>query len=210
MGDLLFVTATGLDDRTDLVRLAELSSRFDVEWGILMSPGAQDLYNRFPSFATIDRALALGVRLSAHLCGRHAKQVMKGEFDRTSLPLDGFQRIQVNHLKPVPAMVAAVAGPGQSMIAQWRGAEAFPAHDEGISWLFDPSGGRGVAPSSWPVNPGPSAVGFAGGITPDTIGDVRVAASAGTSSDFWLDFEAGARTDDWFDLDLVERALIAV
>lgn len=210
MGKLLFVTATGLDDRTDLGRIADLSARFDVEWGILLSPGAQDIHNRFPSFATIERAQALGIRLAAHLCGRHAKQIMKGEFDRTSLPLDGFHRIQVNHLKPVPSMIAAIAGPGQSMIAQWRDPATFLDEDEGVSRLFDTSGGRGLAPVSWPTNPGDAIVGFAGGISPANIAAVRKATSAATQAGFWLDFEGGARTDDWFDLDLVEAALAAV
>lgn len=210
MGKLLFVTATGLDDRTDLGRIADLSARFDVEWGVLLSPGAQDIHNRFPSFSTIERVQGLGIRLAAHLCGQHAKQIMKGEFDRTSLPLDGFQRLQVNHLRPVPSMISAIAGPGQTMIAQWRDASAFPAEDEGVSWLFDKSGGRGIVPASWPTNPGDGVVGFAGGISPANILDVHRAASAAAPTGFWLDFEGGARTDDWFDLDLVEAALAAI
>jgi hypothetical protein len=208
-----FVTITGVDDRTDLGRLAALSARFPVEWAVLYSPEAQGVHQRFPSQPTIDRLFALqaqaGMRLAAHLCGRHAKAVMKGEFNRSTVELSPYGRIQVNHLKPKSDMLRDFAVPGQTVIAQWRGAEAFPIEETGHQWLYDPSGGRGVSPTSWPLNPTDQIRGYAGGLGLHNVAAVAHAVSQISPSGFWLDLETGARTDDWLDLDLVEQILAA-
>ena len=42
-----FITFSGIDDRTDLVRAKELSSRFPIEFGLLFSESNKD--SRYPS-----------------------------------------------------------------------------------------------------------------------------------------------------------------
>lgn len=209
-----FVTITGIDDRTDLGRIADLSARYPVEWAVLHSPPAQGVSQRFPSNSTIDRLFArqaqsgMEIRLAAHLCGRQAKAVMRGEFDRNSVELAPYARIQVNHVRPVSAALVDFAVPGQTVIAQWRDGESFPAEDLGHQWLYDPSGGRGTSPTSWPVNPTSEIRGYAGGIGLINVAAVVQAVSVSSPSGFWIDMETGARTDDWLDLDLVEAILM--
>lgn len=209
-----FMTITGVDDRTDLSRLADLSARFPVEWAVLYAPEAQGIHQRFPAQSTIDRLFALraqtGMRLAAHLCGRYAKAVMKGEFDRSTLELSPYGRIQVNHVQPDSAMLRDFAVPGQTIIAQWRGGEAFPIEEVGHQWLYDPSGGKGLAQTSWPLNPTESIQGYAGGIGLSNAATIAANVAPLSPSGFWLDLETGARTDDWLDLDLVERILSSV
>jgi phosphoribosylanthranilate isomerase len=67
------------------------------------------------------------------------------------------------------------------------------------SLLFDPSGGRGIEPFSWPVPPLGARMGYAGGIGPDNLLDV-LRAIGPVESPFWIDMESGVRTDDRFDL----------
>lgn len=209
-----FMTITGVDDRTDLARLADVSARFPVEWAVLYSPEAQGIHQRFPSQSTIDRLFALqaqvDMRLAAHLCGRHAKAVMKGEFDRSAAELSPYGRIQVNHLKPVSAMLRDFAVPGQTVIAQWRNGDYFLPDDVGHQWLYDPSGGKGLTPVAWPINPTSDIRGYAGGIGLHNAATVAATVAESSPSGFWLDLETGARTDDWLDLDLVERILSSV
>ncbi|RYD73538.1 MAG: phosphoribosylanthranilate isomerase, partial [Verrucomicrobiaceae bacterium] len=66
---------------------------------------------------------------------------------------------------------------------------------------YDPSGGRGVAPTRWPINQSPRIVGYAGGITPENCRAVLDQVGELSQQGFWLDMESGVRTDDWLDLD---------
>lgn len=207
----LFTTITGVDDATDLGRLAEMSARFPVEWAILHSPNGQGEHPRFPSFATIDRLFAVQartpIRLAAHLCGGHSKSVMRGEFDRSSLELAPYGRIQVNHLNPISERLREFAVPGQTVIAQWRDAGGFPMGDVGHDWLYDVSSGRGVPPMAWPVNATGRMQSYAGGIRLFNAAAIARAVTDISPAGFWLDLETGARTDDVLDLDVVERIL---
>jgi hypothetical protein len=209
-----FVTITGVDDRTDMDRLASISRRWPIEWAVLHWPQGQGVQPRFPSASTIDAlfdaAADCGARLAAHLCGAHAKAVMAGTLDRHALLLDAYDRVQVNHVRPDVEALRVLAGGHPAVIAQWRDPASFPAETSANLWLYDPSGGRGVAPSAWPVNPTSSPVGFAGGIRPDNVAAVVEAVRHLSPAGYWLDMETGVRTDDWLDLDLVERVLATV
>ncbi len=206
-----FVTITGVDDRTDPEALARLSERFPVEWAILLSPTARGVSHRFPSQETIDRIadvrMHAEMRLAAHLCGGHAKDVMKGVFDRNAIDLSLYGRIQVNHVKPDSKAIRDFSVPGQTVIAQWRDPKSFPTEEVGHQWLYDPSGGKGFSPESWPRNPAFDIRGYAGGIGPHNVVDVAAAVSPLSPSGFWLDMESAVRTDDWLDLRLVEIVL---
>ena len=72
----LFVTLTGADEATDIARMADLSARYPVEWGLLFAPVHQGA-GRFPSFDFVAKLIERGaMRFSAHLCGGHAREVV--------------------------------------------------------------------------------------------------------------------------------------
>lgn len=199
------VTITGIDARTDLARVQDLSNEYDVEWAVLFSPERQGHQNRFPALEDIEDFLHLvDSRKAAHLCGQHARVVMSG--CDPGVDLRGFQRVQVNHRDPDPDRVAAYAkGHGMQGIMQVRDLE-FPCV-RNVQMLFDRSGGAGRQPAGWPLHPG-WLVGYAGGISPETI--ETTLARIDSSGPCWLDMENGVRTDDWLDLDKVEAVLEAV
>src|SRR5689334_7654435 len=99
-----FVTFTGIDARTDIARVEDLSSRYPVEWGILFSRNNTGKANRYPSWDTVAKFLSsphLGATLkfSAHICGRYAHRIMEHtEFDQDlgSFIKGGFARTQIN------------------------------------------------------------------------------------------------------------------
>lgn len=195
-----FITFTGVDEFTDIADMVELSRAYPIEWGVLFSPKRQGS-GRYPPMFTIKRVAAeLEIRLSAHLCGADAREVIEhGESRHDTLLAHAFDRAQINtadpHLQP-------------SMIAQWgrrrelrailqcRG--PFPDVDV-VDVLFDASGGRGISPSDWPKGL-PGLCGYAGGLNPD-----NVAAAVDTISQraerYWIDMETGVRDEqDRFDL----------
>lgn len=205
-----FITFTGVDDRTDVAALTELSSRYPIEVGILFSPSRQGGDNRYPSIKTITKFVHDGPgRLSAHLCGAYSRAVMSRESPKIPVDLQLFNRVQVNHFSPDAHAIHEFAfRNATTAIAQCRGADQFPAHQM-VRWLYDASGGRGIEPTAWPPHPGGDRlVGYAGGIGPDNVLEViRAINSAGP---YWIDMESGVRTDDWFDLTKVEAVCKAV
>ena len=75
------------------------------------------------------------------------------------------------------------------------------------SILFDPSGGRGVFVSGWPMPPYEVPVGLAGGIGPDNIADL-LRQWTNPGPDAWIDLESKARDEnDRFDLGKVRETL---
>jgi len=203
-----FITFTGADDRTELDGMVALSRRYPIEWGILFNPTRQGLIPRFPGAEALSRFVSGGLRLSAHLCGGYSRAVMERRLGAEPFPVDlrAFARIQVNHSRPVPAMIEAVGRRWNARgIAQCRG-PAFP-EDASVDWLYDRSGGRGREPSHWPPYPGRLA-GFAGGIGADNV--VAVIAEIAATGPYWIDMESKVRTDDCFDLALCEQVCRAV
>jgi hypothetical protein len=94
----LFVTLTGADDTTDIARMADLSARYPVEWGLLFAPIHQGA-GRFPSFDFVAKLIERGaMRFSAHLCGGHAREaVARGACEALAGLLAGnFDRAQIN------------------------------------------------------------------------------------------------------------------
>jgi hypothetical protein len=209
-----FITFTGIDQYTDLERVASLSGRYPIEWAILYSRNRQGIENRYPTIETIEKVFAMkekaGLRLAAHLCGKYAQDVMTGSFDRSLPPLGAYDRIQVNHVNPDPAKLRAFAIPQQPVIAQWRDPESFPTEYQGIEWLYDPSGGRGIKPEGWPENRSDRPMGYAGGINPENAYRVNEEVGQKSPAGYWLDMETGIRTEDRLDLNLVERVCAAV
>lgn len=195
-----FITFTGCDNDTGLRLMEQLGKAYPIEWGVLLSPARQGIDPRFPSEITLARILGQGLQLSAHLCGDYSQAIMDGEDFEDLIPVElrRFPRIQINHAAPDLARIeqwrTERGDIGAAVIAQTRG--AFP-EDNRVSWLFDPSGGRGVR-SVVPVYPG-RFVGYAGGINPDNVLDVIKGIAA--NGPYWIDMETGVRTDNRFDLE---------
>jgi hypothetical protein len=191
-----FITFTGADDETDVDGMVALAARYPVEWGILHSLSRYGVprYPRHP-----ERFEGRGLRLAAHLCGGFSRDIMEGEvYGRVPGNIfAGFQRVQVNHREPNEFSIADFSRHVRlPCIAQTR--TGFPDGSL-IGWLFDASGGHGIAPASWPRHPGGGRlVGYAGGIAPENMRET-IAAIAATGP-YWLDMESGVRSGDRFDL----------
>jgi len=75
--------------------------------------------------------------------------------------------------------------------------------------LFDSSGGRGLAPVSWPAPLPGTTCGYAGGLGPDTLTEqLPLIHTAANGRGYWIDMEGRLRTpEDRFDLDRARRCL---
>lgn len=213
-----FITFTGADDHTDPARLADLSARYPIEWGLLMSPQRAGS-GRYPSQAACSELVrgASKAVFSAHLCGGFAKHVI--EYAR--LPDNPFlqdlitlrcERVQVNTAQPITsAVLDSVEVFAQRVnaapILQCR--EDFPKDYEstGVYWLLDASGGRGITRSVWPKSPEPTEfVGYAGGLGPSNVAQAVEAMQAAGALRYWIDMESSLRDEnDRFSLDAVEQ-----
>lgn len=209
------ITFTGADDATSIVDMLNLARDYPIEWGILLSRSREGT-PRYPTLQWV-RALAVGARLSgvalcAHLCGEYSDRVVQGQACGIEHLLVDFERVQVNTSKPVhPQAVLAWShsiGPlSPRPILQCRG--DFPTNTE-VDWLYDPSGGRGIHPASWPQAPAGQRVGYAGGLGPANVALVASqVGQAGTA--YWLDMESGVRSeDDRFCLDRCRSVCTAI
>lgn len=195
-----FITFTGADDQTNIAGMAELSSQYHIEWGILFSSKLQGS-GRYPSISFVRDLMAPKLRYSAHLCGEVARQVIETQSSRYDEPLsEHFERVQINTVRPVnTASIRQWAIQiGVRPILQCVG--EFP-EDQNVEWLFDASGGLGLTPAIWPpALPDSRLRGYAGGLNPDNVG--KTVALLGTLADnYWIDMETGLRDgNDRFDL----------
>ena len=228
-----FITFTGADDATDVDGMLELSSRYPIEWGILLSPKRHGT-PRYPSLDKV-RAFAYSMcgqkrfpyRMSAHFCGDYSRALLDPNRSMTVAPslsdrqindpigdlLLTAQRAQVNTSDPIGIEAASrLYAWGRSwagrIILQSRRADCFPAWTE-IDWLYDCSGGNGISAYEWPEEPTDRLVGYAGGIGPHNISQVLETAGY-RATNYWLDMESGVRTDDRFDLEKCRQVCEAV
>lgn len=218
--ELTHITFTGVDDETDFNRLVSIQQRYPkVEFGVLVSRKWKENGQRYlPPFKARELR-GLGLRLSAHLCGSIARDVLHmGGFSNTgdfSEIIDIFSRVQLNvsnydeleSLNPY-----FLPGHFQEIIIQQACChETFMlcriASGEYVSILLDESGGKGIdTPINMPLYLHNVHVGFAGGINPDNVvAKVRKITSLPQVGRFWIDMESGVRTNDRFDLDKVEQ-----
>ncbi len=204
-----FLAFAGLDDRTDLDRVHELSCRYPLEWGWLWSLG-RDGDPRYPSSMIIDRLKMYEgeVSFAIHLCGNEARRFNQGEM----LPnLRIFDRIQVNLNDDIydPHQLDLWADIlDKPIIQQWRQIEFPEARGPLRHFLYDVSGGRGKMPDALPVATEGYLVGFAGGITPENA--VYFNSMVQGDNPYYLDMESGIRTDNWLDLDKCEAVCKAI
>jgi len=196
-----FITFTGIDDRTDLTRADELAARYPIEWGILFSASNRDA--RYPSDQCINEVLRIRGKMSAHLCGRYARAAAEGKhIIMPTHDLGCFDRFQVNgNLLALEGVLAVANRFDSSPIVQWRRPDFDP--ESPVALLFDRSAGEGLLPDMVPTLLPSTRVGYAGGISPDTVG-MYLSKILGRGP-YWIDMETGVRSDGWFDLNKVEQ-----
>lgn len=119
-----FTTFTGVDVHTDIDRLQDLSRRFDVEWGVLISEkwsGAEGAL-RYPQIDWIQNLYNKGLNLALHVCNGLAYDFVKLAPGQTVVgsvvDLQQFQRVQVNHHITLEQLASAVRNFHGSVIAQ--------------------------------------------------------------------------------------------
>lgn len=196
-----FITFTGADDKTDIEGMRALAAQYPIEWGILFSPSRQGNEPRYPSYRFINRLFGNhpvmpGLRLSAHLCGGHSRDILAKSKTLVDDMLNPFERVQINTtIRGIDTIAlnewAEEIDEHLQPILQCR--EEFP-EDHRVHWLFDASGGRGIAPAAWP-DPGrnPDAIrGYAGGLKPENVA-AAVAAIGAKDDNYWIDMETGVR-----------------
>lgn len=171
LSNLVQVTITGADDRTDISKLLDLSKRYSfVEWGILLSQNNAG-WPRFPGQRWIQELAELQegerkrINLSLHLCGAYVRGFLAGlNPARADHPAgwDVARRVQLNfhgmpHVRDDKAFVSRlVERPSKQFIFQMDGTQnrahfQFAADSGiGVSPFFDTSGGKGKLPDQWP------------------------------------------------------------
>jgi len=220
------VTFTGVDARTDLDRLRQISAAYPpgaIEWGVLYSIAREGIEPRYPDLGWLDRWAfdeSHGLTTALHLCGPIAQAwINEPDHDIQTLAR-AFGRLQLNVVGDrtnLAALRQAIAeGRHPYVLTQHHAGNApltaalagLPNH--GV--LFDGSGGRGQVPVTWPDRLVGTACGYAGGLGPATIREAADAiARACPDQPYWLDMEQAVRTkDDAFDLDAVTAVLAAL
>lgn len=228
------VTITGIDDKTDIVRVREIQKRYPfVEWGILMSAQRQGT-RRYPSATWAQNNLDDSLSLSAHLCGGRVGNVIQNQQYSIMDAIPGFfRRIQLNYdfsrisnvntaHKCLYSLMDYVYGEesNRSLIFQWtpnnvNALAPFIRHYP-FQLLYDNSGGNGRAIDIYDIlgSLAGAYTGFAGGINTDNVHTIceKIKSIKPLGEDYnynntWIDMESGVRTDDELDLDKVEKVL---
>jgi protein gp37 len=207
-----FITFTGVDDCTDPYEMAALADQYPIEWGILFSPKRQGQGGRYPALSTVEWLFnELPLRYAAHLCGGDAREVIEtGQSRHESLLRRFCSRAQIN---------TADQGVQPSLIGRWattcelrailQSRGEFPSVSS-VDVLFDASGGRGIAPSDWPIATSTTFCGYAGGLCPGNVADA-VKIIGQRASRYWIDMETGVRDqDDRFSIALCRQVCEAV
>ena len=208
---LKHVSFAGIDRNTDREELCRIQEEFPmVEFGVLMSRNWFENGKRYMCPSDIERFS--GLNLCAHLCGKMARDFMKGDvglLDET-YPYwkTMFKRIQVN-----------VAPYGFSDGIDWRGEQEVYVqckpnrydnyeNSRGVGMLIDNSGGRGID-EEWTVYPTKEKIGYAGGLNLSNVVTKTASLMDNDSvGDFWIDMESGVRDeDDWFSIEKVRAVL---
>lgn len=208
-----FIAFTGIDRLEDISSLKALSTRYPIEWGVLVDDAQTDK-PLFPD-AVLRKAFvtAGAMRLAAHVCGDEARKIANAP-ETISVDLTGFQRVQVNHsfngstADQIENTLRFGRTLGVRTMLQCK--DAFPDETR-LDWLFDTSFGTGVAPTTWPKLPetGPFC-GYSGGINPGNVREVLGKINAPKGVLYWIDMESGVRTDGWLDLNKCEDVCRAV
>ena len=218
------VTFTGIDDATDLDRVAQLSWEYPfVEWGVLMSATRTGIDPRYPSLATMAKVSDIGINPSVHLCGRLARDLaeVKGFSIQAALQFNpGARRIQVNLGRAVDQyddlfyrLRSRARHFGVQIIMQAYGFDSpsvmlgAGVYSDDVVFLNDASGGEGIA-GDFQAPVSKSRVGFAGGICPENVlAKIEQVNALPGDNEYWIDMESGVRTGNLLDLDKCEAVL---
>ena len=208
-----FITFTGADDVSLIPQMVELSSQYPIEWGILFNSkdGKRVVKSRYPSSDFINALNGQNLRLAAHICGELSEKIIEqGCCQTLDQILFLFKRAQLNTTLRIGEVEFCKRAENiQSwsdhhdirVILQCR--DEFPINDD-VDWLYDQSGGRGLAPVEWPLYFGEPMVGFAGGLSPESVSEALEEIGS-MNILYWLDMETGIRTDDKFDMEKCRR-----
>ncbi len=218
------VTFTGVDERTEFEQLRSIARQYPFcEFGVLLGSrtGNEPRYpHRGIVHAWCEYAIEHGIDAALHLCGVHARRIaVCEEWPETDALAKRFTRVQIN-LKPStrkthgPAAAAFAKHLQRPVILQHDGAWNKRRHvnHNHVEYLLDRSAGRGLfTPQSWPQPPEDDhRVGYAGGISPETINATLERCARFERGRIWLDMESGIRRDDWLDIDKVGAVCEAV
>lgn len=199
-GQPQFVTFTGVDEWADLDRMRDMSRTWPIEWGVLIGDksGSGAGKPRYPGIRRFHEIVQTpGLRLALHMCGWFASAVNEGR--APDLPYHRFARVQVNctaegmryDLHTLQAFSHRIERPVIFQAGDFPDPLVLPMQDRStLQTLFDRSGGRGVAPDSWPACHHDGLVGYAGGIGPGNVARVLDRIDA---RNFWIDMETGIR-----------------
>lgn len=224
-------TLTGVDSKTDLGRVAELSAAYPfLEFGVLLSRTPGDKDPRYPVFSEIERivkTLAGKARLALHVCGRAVGEFVRAPETGTvfagqdieTLIEAGIGRVQLNFnfersgfslgeldtaIRRTQAHVITQHFPANSVVTA---AITAPNHHV----LYDASGGRGVVADGCGKPFAGKYTGYAGGIGPDNAVERVTAIQAVTGNEsVWIDMENRIRTDGYLDLGKCETVAASI
>lgn len=210
------VSLTGADDGVDPSALLAISLQYPlVEWAILSSAKRQGSA-RYPSEDWVERfhATCPDVRKALHLCGKDVDAFLAMD-ERIHKKLSRFDRVQLNfnHRRQpmdldVLTRVANSITP--TVILQHNSAnedlwQLLRGKIDGLSMLFDSSGGGGRSPEAgWPTMLDDAVCGYAGGLGPDNIeAELATIIEITAGRKFWIDMEGKLRSpiDDSFSLE---------
>lgn len=197
-----FITFTGVDRADLLPGMQALSSRFPIEWGVLIDPD-RDNQPLYPDRGARQAFQSSALRLSAHICGPAASSLARGLDPQ--LELKGFARLQINHSRngSDEATIQNVHAFGSrcNIRVALQCQRAFPTDDR-VDWLYDVSFGSGKMPDTWPaVVSAHPLCGYSGGLGPANVVDRLKRFPVVPGVPFWIDMESGVRTAGRFDLE---------
>lgn len=222
MKQLKHITFTGIGTNTDKKTLREIQDEYPhVEWGVLMSKNWDKNGPRYfdPNFLYDLKFMGLHLNLSCHVCGSVAREALNNSWEPlkqlTHYHYDVFRRCQLNIGSTEPtAKTPYLRKPIflKELIIQQKSEDDLLAFDtiidrSNMSVLLDASGGRGIDTPFKPFLRLGLKVGYAGGLTPDNVGDKLFQLLREVDGEFWIDMESGVRTDDEFDLNKVYKVL---
>lgn len=215
-------TFTGVDEKTNLDDLKELSKKYPfIEWGVLFSVSENKSFgrNRYPSMDWFLQKMCklgeirkeTGVSLALHVCGKAVGDLLNGT-GLVSEMVNGFNRVQIN-LRYKPDVVAKL----ERLMDKHKDIIFITQHNnvnvdlwklinkENHQVLFDKSGGRGIEANDWEKPLENKVCGYAGGLGLDNIeyqldNIIKVV----NGNQFWIDMEGKIRLNDEFDLSACE------
>ena len=210
------VTFTGVDDRTNVNDLVDLTKRFPfVEFGVLISKGNtnRSVVNRYPNATIFKKLKNKGLNLSCHLCGSVARNIVKKDdwnefYNIFGKEIDIFNRFQLN-VSDVKHFSENIDFPSdRNFIIQLKNNLSLYDKYKDLPNVFgfqDNSGGLGKFENNWMDSD--RYFGYAGGLNIDNVESVIRDLYVINNADFWIDMETSVRTFDWFDTYKCEQIL---